>query len=286
MPTAMFNETISKEITKLNSANHMMIVPNASYVGVKRFFSPYTGTNDLYNSLGPIVKYPIITALYSINYAIKAVWATLRAVGNLLILKPKAASTAFNDLCVGFTLSMTLAVMTPIHALTHAIEVLTRMATSWFSGQESRSDLTPFKNRLDEVINRFSTSSLLPNANNIKEAKFFEHCDDVFEFFVAMFFPFGRLINGGVLSLLYALQSVSEATNFLANIAICKPRHAKECLENLGIHFTLSLSFALMAPINALIYEIAFMTRLGATWVKAAARPEEFESQPQPALAC
>ena len=93
------------------------LLPNSQYIAAQRFTSHYKNKDEFYEGITPIAYLPIINGISACVYAIRAVWATLGAVGNLLILKPGYAANAVTDLRFHSMLTIGLAVMAPIHAL-------------------------------------------------------------------------------------------------------------------------------------------------------------------------
>ena len=127
---------------ELNTLTKNGLLPDNRYITAQRFTSHYRNTGEFYQGITAIAYMPIINGISACVYAMRAVWATLRALGNLLILKPGYTANAVMDLGFHSMLTIGLAVMAPIHALTSSLELLTRTISSWFTGQESVADLS------------------------------------------------------------------------------------------------------------------------------------------------
>lgn len=256
------------------------LLPDNNYLSTKRFLTQYENSVQLGDGLLKIGFFPIINGLLTCFYATKAIWATVRAVGNLLILKPGYALDAFFDCSANLSLSLLVAVMAPIHALTGSVELLTRIITSWFIGQEPQDDLS--KLGLSAKINAESNhfNDLLPSSNYFRSSRFFSPYKNVTSFIEQLSSPVVTLFKTGYSSLNQAVNAVISALDGIANAIICKPRHALANLSDLGVHLSLSFVLAVMAPINALVESIAFISRLGSTWVDACIGTSEEKPNP------
>jgi hypothetical protein len=265
---------LSEQIAELQENQ---LLPNSKYISRARFLTHYENTKEFWeDGFGNIIVAPLFNTLVATYYTLNAVWATLRAVGNLLILKPVAAGEALYDFGTCITLTVALAAMAPIHALTAAIELLTRTASSWFTGAEPQEQWNPsLEERFAHEMKHFR--SLLPTKNYLNSSKFFRSHENVTSFLSSVYSPVGTFLGSGLFSLDQAFKAVISAIDCLANLAICKPQHALDALGYVGIHTSLAIALALMAPVNALVYGIACITRLGSTWVSACLDSEEPE---------
>lgn len=255
------------------------VLPDKRFIAGERYFKPYQNTNEFYKGIECIISRPIINGLASMIYALHAVWATLRAVGNLLILKPAYAKAAMVDVGFYSLLTIALAVMTPIHALAASFEVLTRTISSWFMGQEPIDDLTQFSfvetaaNEIEEV------EDLLPSSTYFKSSRFFSPYKDALDCIQQFASPIGTTTRTTHHILAKALAAIFSAINGLTDIVICKPKHALEDWRDCGIYTSIAFSLALMAPVNALVEELAFICRLGSTWISACATSDVEEAR-------
>jgi hypothetical protein len=260
---------IEEEIAYLIEQRNL---PSAYDVSLQRFINPYENISQILTTLDPIVLFPISNAIQVIKYSLQAIWAVLRAVGNLLILKPNFALDAIYDVAIDSTLAIALAVMAPIHALSHSLELLTRMVTSWFIGSESTDDLSTqtfnenFLREWDKMGTFYPSSKYLYPA-----ASFFSPHENVGSFLNSLAAPPIMILSNGLISLGLALGAVGATIKCLSNLLICKPKHALECLSELGILTSLTIGMTAMLPINGIIASINAITRLGATWETACA---------------
>lgn len=244
-------------------------LPNSEYISIERFVNNYACSDAFVDGLLSVPIFPIHNALQACYHATAAIWATLRAVGDLLILKPQDSMAAFQDAGAYITLTVALLVMAPIHALTYSLELLTRTVSSWFTGQESLQTLSQvgFIGSLSKQYE--GHGECLPSADYFKGSRFFSPYNKGQDVLKQAAAPIGAFVGTGFRSLTCALDAVVNALECIINVAICKPRHAAENISNVGINLSLAVSLALMAPINALVEGIAFVSRLGTTWVNA-----------------
>ncbi|RUR11672.1 type IV secretion protein Dot [Legionella sp. km772] len=250
------------------------LLPDNHYLAAKRFTRPYSNQGEFYYGIATIAYVPIVNGLSACVYAMRAVWATMRALGNLLILKPGYTVDAVRDAGFHSLLTIGLAVMAPINALTSSLELLTRTIASWFSGEEPIADLSPlsFSARSAQESEQYKT--LLPSSSYFKGSRFFTPYQDALQCLGQLAAPVASGVSSGFSSLYQAAHAISAAINGLSNLVICKPRHALENVRDCSIHASLALSLAVMAPINALVEGLAFISRLGATWLSACIQPE------------
>ncbi|MFT4060199.1 MAG: type IV secretion protein Dot [Legionella sp.] len=250
------------------------IVPESSYFSAKRFINPYENSKQFWEMLLKVGYLPIVNGLKACYYATRALWATVRAVGNLLIIKPGYAVDALRECSANLVLAFCSAIMAPVRALTASIELLTRILSSWFIGKES-DDLSKMRlvDRFKKAYNSYG--DLLPSSSYFQSSRFFSPYENVMDFLGQLFSPLTTELDSGFRSLGHAFKAVISALDAIANVIICKPRHALENVQNLSMHLSLSFALAIMAPINALVESIVFISRLGSTWIAACASPEE-----------
>ncbi len=265
---------------ELNDLVKDRLLPGNNYLSTEQFFTPYENSTQLASGLLKIGIFPIINGLSACMYGAITIWATMRAVGNLLILKPGHALDAFVDCSASLSLALLVAVMAPIQALTASVELLTRIITSWFTGQEPQDDLS--KLGLFAKISAESDhyNHLLPSSTYFQSSRFFSPYKNVTSVIGQLSSPVVTLFKTGYASLDHAVNAVISALNGIANVIICKPRHALEDLNNIGVHLSLSFALAVMTPINALVESIAFISRLGSTWVDACIGTSEEKPNP------
>ncbi|EHL30054.1 hypothetical protein [Legionella drancourtii] len=265
---------------ELNALVKGGLLPDNNYLSTKRFFTQYENSVQFESGILKIGVLPIINGLAACMYGAAAIWATMRAVGNLLILKPGHALDAFVDCSTNLSLSLLIAVMAPIHALTDSVELLTRIITSWFIGKEPQDNLS--KLGLPAKISAESNhyNHLLLSSTYFQESRFFSPYKDVTSFLGQLISPANAFIETGFSSLSQALKAVISALNGIANVIICKPKHALEDFSDLGVHLSLSFTLAVMTPINTLIESLALLSRLGSTWVDACLGTSEEKPNP------
>lgn len=260
---------------EINSLINNKFLPDGEYLSIKRFTNNFADCDKFVEGLFSVPIFPISNALYACYHAAAAIWATLCAVGDLLILKPHDSKAAFQDAGVHITLTVALLAMAPIHALTYSLELLTRTVSSWFTGQESLTSLSQ-TGFIDSWSKEYKIhEKRLPSADYFKGSRFFSSYNkgsDVLKQAVA---PFDAFVDTGFGALACALEAVTNALRCVINLAICKPKHATENISYIGINLSLAVSLALMAPINALVEGIVLTSRLGSTWVKACVGEDE-----------
>ncbi len=262
----------SNELNQLTKDGYL---PDSNYLSAERFTAPFENSAEFWCHVVISGGLPLVNGLATCAYAARAVWAVMRAVGNLLILKPSYMLDALEDVSSCITLGLCLAVMAPIHALTNSIELLTRLMASWFVGQEPLETLSErgLGNKFSKEIDKHPTT--LPSRAYFQSSRFFAPYKDATALIGQFFSPVAITFETSFDSLVRALKAVAEAIDLLTNIAICKPRHALQNARNLGINFSLSLGLAVMTPINALVESFAFVTRLLSTWVDACQADEQ-----------
>ncbi|MDR3503360.1 MAG: type IV secretion protein Dot [Legionella sp.] len=251
------------------------LLPDSNYLSPQRFTNHFADSVEFWSHIGISCGLPLVNSLATCYYAARAVWAVMRAVGNLLILKPRYMAEALDDVGSNITLGICVAVMAPIHALTNAVELLTRLIASWFVGEEPRENLSQrgFIGKFSKEIDKHPTT--LPSAAYFKSTRFFAPYNDAVNLIGQFFSPVVITVESGFDSLVHAAKAVTAAIDLITNIVICKPRHALEDVRDLGVHFSLSLSLAIMTPINAIAEGLAFITRLLSTWVNACRADEQ-----------
>lgn len=263
--------SFSQEATALQG---MGLLPKQGYLSPERFAAPYKNTEEFWQGLATPLLLPIGNGLVACFYAARAIWSVLRTVGNLAICKPIAASDALSDLSVEISLGLAVGIMAPINMLCSAIELVLRIASCWITGKEIEDDLSKenwFKKFAAEVK---EIDHLLPSSNYFMN-RFFNRYKEVSEFLGGAFYTVGIPFETGFHSLYHALRAVENALNCIANVIIAKPLHAQERFSNTSVDLSLSISLAIMTPINAIVQGIEVMTRLGTTWVSACMEGEE-----------
>ena len=265
------NMTIFKnEIEQLVNNDYL---PGANYWSSNRYIKPYKDTGMFWNGVLSVVKMPLLNTVLAFEYALLSIWAIVRAIGNLLIIKPSYAMDAAYDVSTYATLSIALAIMAPIHALTYSVEILTRLVTSWFSEKATDNATNDASPNLTYEARFFNTYHLfnqfLPSATYIEENKFIDPHENVLSFLYSAAFPFILMGFNGFYALTEALLLMINATECLTNLLIAKPQEALVNVQDMGIDLSLSISLALMTPINGMVGAIAFITRLGSTWISA-----------------
>lgn len=261
--------------------NHGML-PNSNYLSPQRFAAHFPDSADFWSHLALTAGLPIVNGLATCYYAVRAVWALIRAVGNLLILKPRYVAEALDNAASNIALSLCVAVMAPIHALTNSVAVLTRLIASWFIGEEPTENLSQrgLIKKFSKEINKHAT--MLPSSSYFKNSRFFAPYDDAVDLIGQGFAPVGIALQSGFYSLVQAANAVTDAINLLTNIAICKPRHALQDTRNLSVHFSLAVGLAVMTHINALVEGLSFFSRLLSTWIHACGSDDKQENSYQP----
>ncbi len=255
-------------------------LPSPTYFSASNFIAPYRNVRQFSIELIEPVVMPIANGLAACYYAMRAVWATLRTIGNLLILKPLDAVGSFGDVCVHTTLSFALAVMAPIHAIVDSIRLLTRTVASWIA-DEPTYDLSSlgFVEKFMLDVKELTDDERLLSRDYFNKDRFFTAYPRVGDFFFGMGKPIFSPVVTVFESLYHADLALRDALVCIANLLIAKPRHAGEAARDFGVHLSLTVSLAVMAPINALIDAIAFVTRLGTTWHSACTADEENRSE-------
>lgn len=262
------------------------ILPDSRFIAAERYIKPFQDEQSFYTGIVEIPLKPIYTGLYAAIFAAQAVWATLRAVGNLLILKPADAQDALADVAFSSLLTIALAVMVPIHAIALSFELLTRTISSWFMGTEAMDDLTPlnFIGKVTEEITSFD--DLLPSSTYLNHSRFFSPYPSAMECIQQFTSPMVIVVRSGYNLLSEAFAAMTSAIDGLSNVLICRPQHAIEHFHDCSVHIAITLGLAIMTPINALVEELAFISRLGTTWVSACAdnKSEEVTEQASPTI--
>lgn len=234
----------------------------------------YKNPGEFWLGLAKPAYLPIANGLAACFYAVRAIWSVLRTVGNLVICKPMAASDALSDLSVEVSLGLLMGVMAPINLLCSAMEFMFNIASCWIAGKEITDDLSK-----NSWFKKFATDAgevehLLPSSKYFMN-RFFNRYKDVGNFLGGVFYTAGMPIETGFHSLHHALRAVENALNCIANVIIARPLHAQECFRDASVDLSLTLSLAIMTPINALVQGIEVITRLGTTWVSACMEGEE-----------
>lgn len=263
----------------LNELFESRLLPGKRFIAAERYFKPYENENSFYTGILLIPYFSIMVGISFMNYALHAVWATLRAVGNLLILKPDHATAAMVDVGFYSLLTIALAVMAPIHALAHAFKALTRTISSWFMEQEPTNGLTELSFVETAAIKIKHVDDLLPSSTYFKSSRFFSPYGDAFDCIQQFARPIGTTARSIFHILNNALAAIYSAIKGLTNILICKPKHALENWRDCGVYTSIIFSLALMAPVNALVEALAFVCRLATTWVSACANSAEVDEE-------
>lgn len=236
----------------------------------------YKNTGEFWLGLAKPVYLPIANGLTACFYAARAIWSVLRTIGNLAICKPVAASDALSDLGTEISLGLIMGVMAPINMLCSAMQFMFNIASCWIAGKEITDDLSK-----KDWFKKFATDAgevghLLPSSKYFMN-RFFNKYKDVGSFLGTVFYTAGIPIETGCHSLYHALRAVENALNCIANVIIAKPLHAQECFRDTSVDLSLTISLAIMTPVNAMVQGIEVITRLGATWVSACMEGEERE---------
>ena len=121
--------------------------------------------------------------------------------------------------------------------------------------------------------------SLLPSSTYFKSSRFFSPYQDALQCLEQLAAPAVSVFSSSLGSLYQAANAINSAISCLTNLAICKPRHALENLRDCSIHTSISLALIVMAPINALVESLAFISRLGTTWISACIQPETADAE-------
>ncbi|STX44439.1 Dot/Icm secretion system substrate [Legionella donaldsonii] len=252
---------------EMASLEQLGLLPNSKVTS-------YKNPGEFWLGLAKPAYLPIANGLAACFYAVRAIWSVLRTVGNLVICKPMAASDALSDLSVEVSLGLLMGVMAPINLLCSAMEFMFNIASCWIAGKEITDDLSK-KN----WFKKFATDAgevehLLPSSKYFMN-RFFNSYKDVGNFLGGVFYTAGMPIETGFHSLHHALRAVENALNCIANVIIARPLHAQECFRDTSVDLSLTLSLAIMTPINALVQGIEVITRLGTTWVSACMEGED-----------
>ncbi|WP_019215340.1 hypothetical protein [Legionella tunisiensis] len=258
----------------------MGLLPKPDYFSPERLLTPYQNTSEFWKGLAKPIYLPIANGLAVCFYAARAIWSALRTVGNLAICKPIAAGEACSDLSANLALGLAMGIMAPINMLCSAIELVFKIASCWITGKEIEDDLSKknwFKKFANEVT---GLEHLLPSPKYFMN-RFFNKYKDVGDFLGGLFYTVGSPFETGFHSLYHALQAVKNALNCIANVIIAKPLHAQECFLDTSVDLSLSLSLAIMTPINACVQGIEVLTRLGTTWVSACMEGEDQDYSPR-----
>lgn len=260
------------------------LFPKSNYFSTERFATHYNNTQEFWYGLIKPIRLPILNALSAGYYALRAVWATLRAIGNLLILKPGPVGAALNDLAVHSSLSIALAVMAPIHVLSASLELLTRTISSWFGPEEPEVlSASVYAKYIEEVKELNKLAPFPPFTNTyISGPKFFTPYKEIGKFFSGLISPIAVPLETGYHSLHQASKGVIAALNCMANLLICKPNHTYESANDVGVHLSLAVYLAVMTPVNMIVEAMAVITCLGTTWFSACTDSEEPSSPSYP----
>lgn len=257
------------------------LFPDSDYFKPERFTKPYANTKEFYEGIMTIPCLPIANGVAACFYAIRTVWAALRAIGNLLILKPGFAGEATQDLGVYGVLTLSLAVMAPINALVTTLELLTRIISSWFSGKESVEDLSKLDYKTQWTTEAEKYKRFLPSTTYFNRERFFSPYKNVFDCLGQLAAPIISPVQSSVGFLQQALTAIFFAIDGISNLVIGKPQHALQDFRYCSIHTSLSLSLAVMTAINPVIEAAAFLSRLGSTWFQACMGPQIEDNRSQ-----
>lgn len=258
----------NQEVRDLQNKGHL---PHKDYFSQLNMpYTPYNNIQEFGQGLSKPIYLAIGNGVKTLEYAFRTIWAVTRAVGNALIGQRHDAFDALQDAGKNLTLTLALGIMAPIHALTASLEVLTRIISSWYA-KEPIEGLTRynFSEQLTEEIGQYDEDIVdicLPSSNYFKRERFVKPINDYSSFFASVVNPIAQLLVCGAFSLYHALHAVKAAIHLIANLVIAKPRHAGESVRDIGVHASLALSFAVMAPINAVVEAIACVTRIISTW--------------------
>ncbi|KTD04136.1 hypothetical protein [Legionella feeleii] len=236
----------------------------------------YKNTGEFWLGLAKPVYLPIANGLTACFYAARAIWSVLRTIGNLAICKPVAASDALSDLGTEISLGLIMGVMAPINMLCSAMQFMFNIASCWIAGKEITDDLSKKDWFKKLATDAGEVGHLLPSSKYFMN-RFFNKYKDVGSFLGTVFYTAGIPIETGCHSLYHALRAVENALNCIANVIIAKPLHAQECFRDTSVDLSLTISLAIMTPINAMVQGIEVMTRLGTTWVSACMEGEDRE---------
>lgn len=242
-------------------------LPTENFLNPKRFIVPYKNENEFWDGALANLIIPFLSGVQAIGQALQAVWSTFRIIGNLLILEPTHAKKALSDLSVHIALSLSLAVMIPIHAIISSIEFATRFIATWFVSKESTKDLSTLsiEEKFIEEKKYFDEHLLPVSKKYLQSFKFFEPYDSLGDFGQDLTLVVARPIASFFESLIFTGYAFNDLYKCVANLLICRPKHAFDAFVDLGVHLSLALALALVVPVNAAIGAMAPFTRLGST---------------------
>ena len=254
------------------------ILPNWNYLHSSRFTAPYEHIGAFWEEVRSPVVLPIINGLYAVYYALRAVWSALSALSSLCIFRPGEAIDASLDFGVHISLAIALGVMAPVNAIIQSVELLTRIIASWFSADETTSDLSLLSFTEKWRRATLGLETIVFSETYFSKERFFTPYQDVGHFFKNLTHPFSITIETTLMTLSQMLDALNHSLDCLGYLLIGRPKHAREAFIDLGVDLSLIASLAFMIPINAIIETIVCITRLSPMCIASCTNEEDANS--------
>ena len=239
------------------------LLPKKKYFSSARFFTPYANPGEFYSTLGQALLLPEYNALIACSYTLTSLGHALFFLDSLTMGSNNNPQKELFHATIAMRLSLGLALMIPVHALTYNTELITRLVCSWLFShkittnnlnqedeptQEEAWDQTSLKHRLITAKNDALTS--------------YHNLTDVT---LGVLSPFTHCFEGVFSGLFHAGRACSYAVSFLTNLLIARFMHAMQDAYQTGVYGSLAFKTACLIPIQAGIDIVVNLTRLSTT---------------------
>ena len=236
------------------------LLPKKSYFSSARFFTPYANPGEFYSTLGQALFLPEYNALIACSYTLSSLGHILFFLDSLTMGSNNNPQKELFHATIAMRLSLGLALMIPVHALTYNTELITRLVCSWLLShktitnnlnqeyeltQEEAWDETNLKHRLVTAKNDALTSYL-----------------DLTDVTLGVLSPFTHGFEGVFSGLFHAGKACSYAVSCITNLLIARFMHAMHDAYQFGIYGSLAFKTACLIPIQAGIDIVVNLTRL------------------------
>jgi|GEM_PF-5299827 len=251
--------------------NHNLLI-SSSYLNNTRFTRAYRSKEDLWGSLTNPLIMPCTNLVFMTGYALRTIYALLRLVGNLLILKKDDAKNAGLDASARFSLMLAHAIMAPINALAYSATLFTRLVASWINNSRatvSQEDLDSLDRKFHNAANELPSYVAFGDETELASHGFFKPYQDLSELAQGVFSPILETTISAAVLIHQTLLATWSALSCVSNLLIGQLSLANDNLKDVGVHGSLMIGLATITPIQALITSISVITNIGATWHSA-----------------
>lgn len=260
-----------KQKIKWQQKHNLLI--SSSYLNNTRFTRAYRSKEDLWGSLSNPLIMPCTNLGFMTVYALKTIYALLRLVGNLLILKKDDAMNAGLDASARFSLMLAHAIMIPINALAYSAALFTRLAACWINpfpaATEDTPELESFDTKFDKATEALSNYVAFGDETELVNHGFFRPYRDLYELAQGVFSPILETTISAAVLIHQTLLATWSALSCVSNLLIGQLSLANDNFKDIGVHGSLMIGLAIITPIHALITSISVITNIGATWHSA-----------------